>query len=248
MVHTVEELALLVRASQKAGMVEESEARIATRAFQFADLTAGALMTPRTELLGVPLGIELEALLARAIATRRGRLLVYDGSLDNIVGVVRARELLGVVREPPARFDVRSLVRPVLAVPEGRGADDLLEDMQRAGCHLAVVVDEYGGTAGIVTLADLMRALVGRVDEEQLLEARPADRHDGELGGHEEAVRQHQHEDGGDAETGRQVHRAILHRRTPSAGPPAGRLTSSGPVPILGPPCRHRSRACASST
>lgn len=166
MVHTVEELALLVRASQKAGMVEESEARIATRAFQFADLTAGGLMTPRTELLGVPLGIALEELLARAIATRRGRLLVYDGSLDNVVGIVRARELLGVVREPPARFDVRSLVRPVLAVPEGRGADDLLEDMQRAGCHLAVVVDEYGGTAGIVTLADLMRALVGRVDEE----------------------------------------------------------------------------------
>ncbi len=147
-------------------MVGGSGARIATRAFHFADLAAGALMTPRTELLGVPLGIGFEELLARAVATRRGRLLVYDGSLDNIVGVVRARELLGVAREPPPRFDVRSLVRPVLAVPEGRRADDLLEDMQRAGCHLAVVVDEYGGTAGIVTLADLMRALVGRIDEE----------------------------------------------------------------------------------
>lgn len=169
MVHTVEELELLVKASRQAGMVEESEARIARRAFQFADLTAAGLMTPRTELEAVPVGIDLEELLARVAITQRGRLLVYDGSLDNILGVIRVRDLLPLARQPRERFDLRALIRPVLTVPEGRRADDLLEDMQQAGRHLAVVVDEYGGTAGIVTLADLMRALVGRIDEESSL-------------------------------------------------------------------------------
>lgn len=166
MVHTVEELELLIKASQQAGMVEESEARIARRAFQFADLTAAGLMTPRTELEAVPVGISLEELLTRVTTKRRGRLLVYDGSLDNILGVIRVRDLLPLARQPQERFDLRALIRPVLTVPESRRADDLLEDLQRAGRYLAVVVDEYGGTAGIVTLADLMRALVGRIDEE----------------------------------------------------------------------------------
>jgi len=174
MVHSVEELELLVKASQRAGKVEESEARIAARAFQFADLTAGGLMTPRTDLDAVPVGIGLDGLLTRFANSRRGRLLVYDGSLDNILGVIRSRDLLDLLGQPEPRFDLRALIRPVLTVPGGRRADDLLEDMQRAWRHLAVVVDEYGGTAGIVTLADLMRALVGRIDEES--SAAPAGR------------------------------------------------------------------------
>jgi CBS domain containing-hemolysin-like protein len=166
MVHSVEELGLLVQASQRAGVVEESEARIASRAFEFADLTAGELMTPRTELEAVRVGIGREELLRALATSRHGRLLVYDGSLDNIVGVVRVRDLVLPLAEPREPFDVRPFVRPLLTVPESRWADDLLEDMRKAGRSLAVVVDEYGGTAGLVTLADLMRALVGRLDEE----------------------------------------------------------------------------------
>jgi len=169
MVHTVEELELLVKASRQAGMVEESEARIARRAFQFADLTAAGLMTPRTDLQAVPVGIDREELLARVAITQHGRLLVYDGSLDHILGIIRVRDLLPLARQLRERFDLRALIRPVLTVPESRQADDLLEDMQQAGRHLVVVVDEYGGTAGIVTLADLMRALVGPIDEESSL-------------------------------------------------------------------------------
>jgi magnesium and cobalt exporter, CNNM family len=165
MVHSVEELELLVRASQRGGAIEDSEARIASRAFQFADLTATELMTPRTELDAIPVTIGLDDLLAHVAATGRGRLLVYEGSLDNPLGVIRTRDVLPLVRKPPDRFDIRPLLRPVLTVPESRRADDLLEDMRRAGHHFAVVVDEYGGTAGVVTLADLMRALVGRIHE-----------------------------------------------------------------------------------
>jgi CBS domain containing-hemolysin-like protein len=165
MVHTVEELDLLLRASQRAGMVEASEARIASRAFEFADLTAGALMTPRTELEAVPVTIGLEELLDVVASGRHTRVLVYEDSIDNILGALPVRDLIGVARRPPERFDLRALLRPVLTVPESRRADDLLEDMRAAGCDLAVVVDEYGGTAGLVTLRDLLRALVGRIDE-----------------------------------------------------------------------------------
>ncbi len=165
MVHTVQELDLLLRASQRAGMVEESEARIASRAFEFADLTAGALMTPRTELEAVPVTIGLEELLEAVASGRHTRVLAYEGSIDNILGALPVRDLIGVARRPPERFDLRALLRPVLTVPESRRADDLLEDMRAAGCDLAVVVDEYGGTAGLVTLRDLLRALVGRIDE-----------------------------------------------------------------------------------
>ncbi|MBI2468717.1 MAG: HlyC/CorC family transporter [Candidatus Rokubacteria bacterium] len=166
MVHGAEELELLVKASQRAGLVEESEARIAARAFQFADLTAGDLMTPRTELEAIPVGIGREDLLRSLATSRHSRLLVYDGSLDNILGVMRVRDLVPLLAQPHGPFDIRPFIRPVLTVPESRGADDLLEDMRKAGRSLAVVVDEYGGTAGIVTLGDLVRALVGRIDEE----------------------------------------------------------------------------------
>jgi len=166
MVHSVEELELLLRASQRAGVVEESEARIAARAFQFADLTASDLMTPRTELEAVPIDIDFDGLLEHVARTPWDHLLVFDRSVDNLLGVVRVRDLLPLVRQSPRHVDLRPLIRPVLTVPGTRRADDLLEDMRRASRHLAVVVDEYGGTAGIVTLTDLMRALVGRIDEE----------------------------------------------------------------------------------
>src|SRR5262245_39078234 len=94
MVHSAQELALLVETSQRAGAVEESEARIASRAFHFADLTAGELMTPRTEIEGIAVGLGRDALLERLAASRASRLPVYDGTLDNILGVIRVRDVV----------------------------------------------------------------------------------------------------------------------------------------------------------
>lgn len=166
MVHSAEELALLLNASQQAGVVEETEARIARRAFQFADLTAGALMTPRTQIEAIPITLGRDEFLARAAESSHSRLLVYEGSLDNVLGAVRVRDVLRVLCQSPVAFDLRAVLRPVLLVPETRAADDLLEDMRSASRHLALVMDEYGGTAGIVTLGDVLRTLVGRVDDE----------------------------------------------------------------------------------
>jgi putative hemolysin len=186
-VHSVEELRLLVTGMQQAGVVEASEARIANRAFQFADLSAGELMTPRTELEAVPVGSTLPALLERARTSTHGRWIVYEGSLDNVVGVLHLRRLFEVLGNEPAAFDLHALVQPVLVAPASKPADDLLDEMRAARQQLAVLLDEYGGTAGIVTLQDLVEALVGRIEEEQQFEgdapaaARPGPESDGSL-------------------------------------------------------------------
>jgi putative hemolysin len=161
-VHSVEELRLLVRSSTEAGVVEESEARIASRAFTFADRTAGALMTPRTELEAVSVDVPPHELERRLATTRHTRVPVYEGSLDNILGVLPVltyfRALRSLIGTPD---DLRQLIRPAMAVPESKPADDLLEQMRTTGRYFAIVIDEFGGTAGVVTMDDLVAALVG---------------------------------------------------------------------------------------
>ncbi len=166
MVHSVEELRLLVNASQQGGTVEESEARIASRAFEFGELTAGELMTPRTEVEGVPVTATRDDLVALAATTGHSRLVVYEQSLDNVLGVLHVRDLFRVLDRPGETVTARTLLRPVIEVPETKHADDLLDEMRAARRQLALVIDEYGGTAGIVTLEDLVEALVGQIDEE----------------------------------------------------------------------------------
>jgi CBS domain containing-hemolysin-like protein len=165
MVHSVEELRLLVTGMQKAGVVDDVEARIAQRAFAFGELTAGALMTPRTEMEAVPVTATLDDLLRLAATTRHSRLPVYEGSLDNVVGVFHVRELFKHRDTPPAAFTLRTLTRSPVIVPKTKYAADVLEEMRTNRCHMAVVIDEYGGTAGIVALRDLLEALIGRVGD-----------------------------------------------------------------------------------
>jgi CBS domain containing-hemolysin-like protein len=166
LVHSADELLLLLDASRQAGEVEPSEARIASRAFQYADVSAGELLTPRTEIEAVPLGSTLPELLARARTARHSRLPVYEGSLDQILGVLYLRDLFPYIDGRPEAFDLRAVMRPVLTVPTTKRADALLDEMRAARQVLAVAVDEYGGTAGLITLHDLLEALVGRIDEE----------------------------------------------------------------------------------
>jgi putative hemolysin len=167
MVHSVEELRLLVTGSQAAGMVEASEARIATRAFSFADHTAGALMTPRTEVDALPVDLSLEQLAARIDATTRTRLPIYEESLDHVLGFLYTPDFYRALRQThggngtAGAFDLRSVLRTPMVVPETKAADDLLDEMRTSGRYFAVVIDEFGGTAGILTMEDLVEALIG---------------------------------------------------------------------------------------
>ena len=166
LVHSAEELQLLLDASRKAGEVEPSEARIAARAFQYADVNAGELLTPRTEVEAVPVTTTLPELLVRARTARHSRLPVYEESLDHVLGVLYLRDLFRFLDRPGEPFDLRAVMRPALTVPTTKRADALLEEMRATRQELAVLVDEYGGTAGLVSLHDLLEGLVGRIDEE----------------------------------------------------------------------------------
>jgi CBS domain containing-hemolysin-like protein len=165
-VHSVEELRLLVTSMEQAGVVDASEARIASRAFHFGDVTAGAVMTPRTEIDAVPVTADREALYRLARSGRRSRVLVYGDTLDDVLGVLYVRDLFQAFEAPPERFSLRPWVRPVLFTPDSRSADEVLDAMRSQRRQLAVVTDEFGGTAGLVTLQDLAGALVGRVEDE----------------------------------------------------------------------------------
>ncbi len=181
--HSVDELRVLVGGMQRAGIVDDLEARIAGRAFRFGEVTVGELQTPRTELDGIPRDTSIEAAIETALRSGHSRLVVFDGSMDNIVGVVHLHDLLRAQRPalsasapeagaaPPdssaGAASVGAVLRSVLVSPATRPADTLLEEMRTQRRHLAVVLDEYGSTAGIVTLENLFEALVGRIPPEE---------------------------------------------------------------------------------
>ncbi len=168
-VHSVEELGLLVRSSREAGVLEEQQERMVAGVFDFGERQASRVMTPRTEMEAVPVTIGLPELTERAAAGRHSRLPVYAGDLDNILGVVHVKDVLRVVRDRRAArapFDVRPLMRPVPFVPDSVPLDELMAELRRERAHLAVVIDEFGGTAGLVTLEDLLEEIVGEVADE----------------------------------------------------------------------------------
>jgi CBS domain containing-hemolysin-like protein len=166
LVHSEEELKMLVTASQEAGVLEEDEEQMLHRVFEFADLAAAQVMIPRTEMVAVP----TTATLARASEQIQRLpypwLPVYRDTLDDIAGVVLVTDLFRAISTPPAEFDLTAFVRDVLTVPETMKADELLNEMRSERMHLAIVIDEYGSTAGMVTFEALMERIVGEVVSE----------------------------------------------------------------------------------
>jgi CBS domain containing-hemolysin-like protein len=160
MVHSEEELKMLVTASQEAGVLEEAEEQMLHRVFAFADLTAGQVMVPRTELIAVDADTPDDVALAQITRSEAHRLLVFRTNLDNVAGILYVQDVLGaLVAGNP--INPGTLAREALTVPETLAADDLLAAMRRKGVQEAVVIDEYGGTAGLVTFESLMERIVG---------------------------------------------------------------------------------------
>jgi CBS domain containing-hemolysin-like protein len=167
-VHSEEEIRMLVAASTAAGMLDQEEQDMIQGVFEFGELTADQIMTPRTELVAVPIAIDIKQLVMLFIDTGRTRLPVYEGTLDNIVGVVHALDLLRILQgsDPPSPYDLREIMREALNAPETISLSRLLTRMKRRKTHVAVLIDEYGGTAGMVTLEDLVERIVGDVQDE----------------------------------------------------------------------------------
>jgi len=166
LVHSEEELKMLVTASQEAGVLEEHEEQMLHRVFGFADLTAGQVMVPRTELVAVPADMPLDELVAVIARGRHTRLPVYRTGLDDVLGMLHVTDLVRAMTEPAASLTAGVLAREVVTVPETLRADDLLADMRRRHVREALVIDEYGGTAGLVTFDSLIERIIGEVPAE----------------------------------------------------------------------------------
>ncbi|HEX5005245.1 MAG TPA: hemolysin family protein [Gemmatimonadales bacterium] len=172
--HSTEEIRMLVEQSQSGGTMEKEDARLLEGVFEFSEKSAEEVMTPRTQIVALAADL-LVTEAADIIATAgRSRYPVYVSSLDEIVGVVLAKDVLGALRANPAAT-VGSIRREPLFVPGTREVEDVLTDMKRLKTHLALVLDEYGGTAGLVTMEDLLEEIVGEIyDEHDSPETAPA--------------------------------------------------------------------------
>ena len=136
---------------------------------KFGDTTASEIMTPRVDMTDIDMASSFEEVMDVVVDTGYARIPVFEGSEDNIKGVLYARDLLPYVgRQDVAgdSFDWRTLLRPAYFVPESRMIDDLLEDFRTRHIHMAVVIDEYGGTQGVVTLEDVLEEIVGDINDE----------------------------------------------------------------------------------
>jgi CBS domain containing-hemolysin-like protein len=163
LVHSEEELKMLVTASQEAGVIEEEEEQMLHRVFGFGDLTAGQVMLPRTEMIALPVRVARTELLERLSRATQLVIPVYGAHLDDILGLVRMRDLLAVLAGPAEEVDLAPMLHEPLTVPETLKADELLTHMRGRRTPLAIVIDEYGGTAGMVTFERLMERIVGEI-------------------------------------------------------------------------------------
>jgi putative hemolysin len=156
----------VVEDGEKEGVVDTQERKMIESVIEFRDAKAGQVMTPRPEMVGIELGATLDEVKHTVESSGHSRLPVYDGTLDHIVGILYARDLIKHLGLPPDQFDMRSAMRPAIFVPETKPLRDLLREFRVQKVHIAIVLDEYGGTAGLVTIADILQELVGEISDE----------------------------------------------------------------------------------
>jgi CBS domain containing-hemolysin-like protein len=161
--HTPDELRLIIEESERGGALRAEAGHLLTELFGFGDLTAAQAMVPRVRVVGLPVNASAAELRTFLTTHRHTRFPVFDGDLDHIVGLLHVKDLLRrvVAGEGITAADAR----PIPVVPETKPLDDVLTTMQRAHAHMAVVIDEHGGTAGIVSIEDLIEEVVGDIDD-----------------------------------------------------------------------------------
>ena len=163
---TAEELSSLVRRSALAGVLEEGTASLLDRSLTFARLSAADVMTPRPSLHALAVGDSADDVIQLARRTGHSRFPVYQDSMDDIVGIVHLKAAVGVPRDRRSEVPAAALATEPLRVPEAVHLDTLVSELRARGYQMAIVVDEYGGTAGVVTLEDLVEEIVGEVLDE----------------------------------------------------------------------------------
>ena len=176
-VHSPEELRLLVEQAQEGGSIPQGDADLIEAVFEFSEKNAREVMTPRTEIVAIGVDATLHDVLRIVEESGFSRYPIYDESIDDIIGLVLSKDLLKILipaaqgdreaHEGESRgFALRSLMRSVHVIPGSREVEEVLADFKRLKEHMAIVLDEYGGTAGIVTMEDLLEEIVGQILDE----------------------------------------------------------------------------------
>jgi CBS domain containing-hemolysin-like protein len=161
-----QEILSVVEEGEKEGVVDEQEREMITSVIEFGDSTVADAMTARPDIIGLPVSARLEQVKAVFEESGHSRLPVYEGTLDKILGVLYARDLIKCLGEPGDCFATRTMMRAPFVVPETKPLRDLLNDFRAHKVHIAIVLDEYGGTAGLITIEDVLKELVGQVGDE----------------------------------------------------------------------------------
>lgn len=156
----------LVEAAEEEGFLKRDQAELIEQVVEFSDKRVRDVMTPRPDVVAIPTSYTLEQLRRVLVETKFSRIPVHEGSLDEIVGIAFARDLLQVSDRELAWRTVREIMRPALFVPETKLGSHLLKDMQQRNQQMAIVIDEYGSVAGLVTIEDLIEEIVGEIGEE----------------------------------------------------------------------------------
>ncbi len=164
---TEEDIVYLAREGAVSGTVEKGEHEFIRRIFRFTDRDVSTIMIPRTEIVAIEIGTPLSEVIEKFLSSGYTRLPLYEDSLDNVIGVLYAKDLLRSRTEQASKeIDLRSIARPPFFISEYQHVDDLLTTFRRKGIHIAIVIDEYSQIAGLVTLEDVLEELVGEIQDE----------------------------------------------------------------------------------
>jgi putative hemolysin len=166
LVHSVEELKMLVTASAESGVVEAEESQMLHAIFEFGNLIVRQVMIPRTEMVSVEADTPLNEIISLVSESTYTKFPIYEDSLDQIIGIVHVKDLLSAMQNPDCQqCTARDFAREPIYVPETISVNSLLHHFRADKQHIAIVMDEYGGTAGLVTLEDLLEEIVGEVSD-----------------------------------------------------------------------------------
>lgn len=175
---TEEELHELMEASEEEGLINEDESEMIKAIFSLGETVVREVMVPRTAMACISANVTVAELITTIIDCGHSRIPVYEGTVDNITGILYAKDLLKYWGENSSRLDIKKVARQPFYIPETKNLEELLQEFKKRRVHLAIVIDEYGGTSGLITIEDLLEEIVGDIQdehdiEEELIQVQP---------------------------------------------------------------------------
>lgn len=167
---TEEEIRMMMEVGEERGVIQDTEKEMIDNIFEFDNKSVSEIMTHRTNIVGIPVDSDINYVLYIMNRDKYTRVPIYNDNIDNIVGILHVKDLLEYTQSHNKDFSLKKIIRSAYFVPESKRTDELFKEMQKNKVHLAVVIDEYGGTAGIVTIEDLLEEIVGNIFDEYDIE------------------------------------------------------------------------------